>query len=122
MSEAEGAPSDACGAAGPSHYVQTVNDRYAVFDKYTGQMLHGFPKPGYSLYANISDSTYSGAEACRSYTNGDTTVLWDQLAERWVFSEFAWIDFSTGPFFQVVFIVKTCSSSIYDCFLVFRSI
>jgi hypothetical protein len=34
-------------------------------------------------------------------------VAWDQLAERWVFSEFAWLDSDTGPYFQCFAISKT---------------
>lgn len=99
LAQADGSPSDSCGAVGPSHYVQTVNDRIAVFDKSTGQMLDGYPKPGYDLYSQFP-GTSEAAEACRTATWGDNTVQWDRNAERWVFSEFAWID-DYGPYYQV---------------------
>lgn len=90
---------DSCGAAGPSHYVQTVNDRYAAYDKYTGDMLEGYPKYGYELYSQFDDGS-EGSNACRTSTFGDNTVLWDRNAERWVFSEFAWLN-DAGPYYQV---------------------
>ncbi len=97
-----GAPSDACGAVGPNNYVQAVNDQYAIFDK-SGNMLAGYPKDGSALYASFNDGT-AGATACRTATNGDPVVQYDKLANRWIFTEFAWLSANSdsGPFYQVM--------------------
>lgn len=96
-------PSDSCGAAGPSNYVQVVNDRYAIFDKFTGEMLTS--QNGKQLYATFDDGT-EGSDSCRTACRGDPTVAWDQHAERWVFSEFAWVN-DDGPYFQCFAVSKT---------------
>jgi hypothetical protein len=101
-----GAPSDACGAVGPSHYFQVVNNRYAIYSK-TGTLLSG-PNSGNSMFAAFSGST-AGAVACRTATNGDPTVQYDKMAQRWIFTEFAWTaaNDATGPYFQCVAVSKT---------------
>lgn len=97
-----GAPSDSCGTAGLNHYIQVVNDKYAIFNKATGAMLSGYPKNGYQLYASFNDGT-AGSDACRTSTHGDPTIQYDEFADRWVFTEFAWTSANdnTGPYFQV---------------------
>mmetsp|Transcript_14373 Transcript_14373/g.15031 ORF Transcript_14373/g.15031 Transcript_14373/m.15031 type:complete len:1153 (+) Transcript_14373:2-3460(+) len=100
-----GAPSDSCMTVGPSHFVQVVNDKYAIFDKTTGNMLSGYPKPGYQLYSSFNDGT-NGALACRTSTQGDPTVQYDKFANRWVFSEFAWTS-DSGPYYQCFAVSKT---------------
>ena len=84
-----GAPSDACGGVGLIYYVQGLS----------GVMLSGSPKSGYELYALFDDGT-AGSNACRTSTYGDPTVQYDKFADRWVFTEFAWIS-ASGPYFQV---------------------
>lgn len=100
-------PSDANLAVGPDHVVQVANDQYAIFDK-AGNLFPGYPKAGTELYALFNDGTV-GATACRTSTFGDPVVQYDKLADRWVLTEFAWLDadFGTGPYFQV--------SNKYDC-------
>ena len=97
-----GAPSDSCGANGLTYYIQVVNDQYAIFNKATGTMLSGYPKPGYALYSSFNDGS-AGSTACRTSTNGDPTVQYDKFADRWVFTEFAWTsaNSNSGPYYQV---------------------
>jgi hypothetical protein len=96
------APSDANLAVGPNYVVQVANDQYTIFDK-TGNMLAGYPKAGFELYALFNDGT-DGATACRTSTKGNPVVQYDKLSDRWIFTELAYLDvnFGTGPYFQVM--------------------
>ncbi len=66
-------PPDPTGAVGPNHYVHSVNSAIKIFNK-TGGLLLG-PVSLASFLGNGSN-------------NGDPIVLYDQLADRWVVSEF----------------------------------
>ena len=71
-------PPDTNGAVGPNHYVQMVNTELAVFNKTTGTMISG-PTPIKALWS-------SGE--CASRDDGDPIVVYDQLADRWLISQF----------------------------------
>lgn len=66
-------PPDPTGAAGPNHYVHSVNSLVKIFDK-TGNLLVG----------PVSLAAFLGIPS----NNGDPIVLYDQLADRWIVSEF----------------------------------
>ncbi len=72
-------PPDPVGDVGPNHYVEMVNLAYAVFSK-TGQKLLGPVDTG-TLWAGfvIPDCTDA---------SGDPVVVYDQLADRWILSQF----------------------------------
>ena len=93
-----GAPPDTNGAAGLTQYVQWVNLSFAVFDKSTGAITFG-PVAGNSLWQGFGGN-------CETNNDGDPIVLYDKLADRWVFSQFSvrtpGVPNSLGPFFQCV--------------------
>ncbi len=91
-------PSDANGAVGRSYYVQTVNMNYAVYSKVTGTLIAG-------PYTN--NTIWSGFGGyCQAYNRGDPVVLYDQFADRWLISQFAFnSDF--GPYYQCLAISST---------------
>lgn len=66
-------PPDPTGAVGPNHYVHSVNSLVKIFDK-TGTLLLG----------PVNLATFLGIPS----NNGDPIVLYDQLADRWMVSEF----------------------------------
>ena len=66
-------PPDPTGAVGPNHYVHSVNSLVKIFDK-TGTLLVG----------PVALGTFLGIPS----NSGDPIVLYDQLADRWVVSEF----------------------------------
>src|SRR5207247_2980269 len=74
------APPDTNGAVGPNHFVQTVNVSFAVFSK-TGGVLYG-PAAINPLWAGFGG-------LCQADNDGDQTVIYDQLADRWVIQQFA---------------------------------
>ena len=74
-------PPDTIGDVGPNHYVEAVNSSFKVFDK-NGNTLAG-PTTYNSLFAPLTGTPCSGAN------DGDPFVFYDQLADRWVISDFA---------------------------------
>src|SRR5262245_47981243 len=95
------APPDTTGDVGPNHYVQWVNLRYAVYNlirdaatkEITGfNLASGFPKQG-----NVVWQGFGGP--CEAFNDGDPIVQYDQLANRWVLTQFA---VSSQPFTQCV--------------------
>src|SRR6266480_6093178 len=74
-------PPDTNGEAGLSQYVQLVNTGFEVFDKATGSSLDG-PAAISTLWAGFGG-------LCQDSGQGDPIVVYDQLADRWVISQFA---------------------------------
>jgi hypothetical protein len=75
------APPDTNGAVGKTQYVQIVNEGYQVFNKSTGASLLG-PNSISSIWAGFGG-------ACETLGQGDPVVLYDQLADRWIITQFA---------------------------------
>jgi len=94
------APPDTTGDVGPNHYVQWVNLRYAIYtltrgvnNEITGfNLVAGFPKNG-----NVVWQGFGGR--CQSDNDGDPIVQYDQLADRWILTQFA---VSGTPYTQCV--------------------
>ena len=97
-------PPDPVGDVGPNHYVQAVNTTFAVFDK-LGNRLVG-PLSLHSLFLSL------GPTPCASLPNrGDPVVLYDELADRWLISQFAFTTDMAGtavaPFNQCLAVSQT---------------
>jgi len=75
------APPDTNGEVGATQYVQIANEGYQVFDKATGSSLLG--------PAGIQTVWQGFGGVCETAGNGDPVVLYDQLADRWIISQFA---------------------------------
>lgn len=71
-------PSDANGAVGPNHFMQTINCVYAIYSK-TGTLVAG-PSNLNTLFSGVTGATYN---------DGDPVVLYDEMADRWVVCEFS---------------------------------
>jgi len=95
------APPDTNGAVGATQYVQWVNESFAVFDKATGAIAAGFPKPGNALWAGFGGG-------CETNNDGDPLVQYDQIANRWVLSQFS---VSTTPYLQCVAVSTTSDAT-----------
>ena len=74
------APSDSNGAVGPNQYFEIVNTSIAVFNK-----------SGVAIYGPVATNTlFTGFGGLFQTDNqGDGTVVYDQLADRWVVTQFA---------------------------------
>jgi hypothetical protein len=98
-----GSPPDTTGAPGLDHYVQWVNVHYAFFTK-DGSVV--------DLVGNdfVSGSAlWNGfGGACEADNDGDPIVVYDQLADRWMMSQFAADSGgTTGPFYQCIAVSQT---------------
>ncbi|MBK8283608.1 MAG: hypothetical protein IPK97_01335 [Ahniella sp.] len=89
-----GVPPDTTGDVGPNHFFQWVNTSWALFNKTTGARVSG-PTAGNSFFAGFGG-------LCQTTNRGDPLVLFDDIAQRWVVSQFAFTAISTGPFLQCV--------------------
>ncbi|HTJ42938.1 MAG TPA: hypothetical protein VL463_12630 [Kofleriaceae bacterium] len=77
---AGGVPPDPDGDIGPDHYVEVVNVSLAVFSR-TGSVVMGPVDTG---------TIWSGFPgACAQTNDGDATVRYDHLADRWVIAQFS---------------------------------
>jgi Carboxypeptidase regulatory-like domain len=75
-------PPDPNGAVGPSQYVQMVNSTFSVYAK-NGTRLSG-PTQINALFQSLPDTS-----RCHIDNSGDPVVIYDQLADRWVLTQFA---------------------------------
>ena len=95
------APPDTNGAVGATQYVQWVNTYFAVFDKSTGAIATGFPKPGNSIWTGFGGG-------CQANNDGDPIVQYDKLANRWILTQFS---VSTLPYMQCVAVSTTSDAT-----------
>src|SRR5580765_1689140 len=72
-------PPDPNGDVGPNHYVEMINLLFAVYSK-SGALLLGPVDTG-TLWSGFSVSDCTDP-------SGDPIVLYDQLADRWILSQF----------------------------------
>lgn len=94
------APPDTTGDVGPNHYVQWVNLRYSIYtlSRDAGNNITAFNLvPGFPKQGNVVWQGFGGR--CQSDNDGDPIVQYDQLADRWVLTQFA---VSATPYTQCV--------------------
>src|SRR5213083_2853281 len=89
------APPDTNGAVGPNHYVETVNTSFAIFNK-SGTPIYG-PVPIKQVWSGFGGG-------CQANNDGDPTVVYDGIADRWVISQFS---VSTLPYLMCVAVSTT---------------
>src|SRR2546430_4438355 len=81
------APPDTNGEVGATQYVQIVNEGFQVFNKSTGGSVYG-PAGITTLWSGFGG-------VCQNNGDGDPVVLYDQLANRWVITQFAGVSVPT---------------------------
>ena len=98
-------PPDTHGDVGPNHYIQSVNSSIKIFDK-SGNALNGVNGTTYNSF--FSGLSTSGTPCGLNQNDGDGFVFYDQLADRWVVSDFAFAALpGPPPFYQCVGVSKT---------------
>lgn len=75
-------PPDTNGDVGPSHYVQTVNLLARIYQK------NGTPV-GNPFRISALFTALPATNVCRTTDDGDPIVLYDELADRWMISQFS---------------------------------
>ena len=93
-------PPDPMGDVGPNHYVELINLAFAVYDK-QGNLLMG-PLAIGDIWSGFT------VEDCTD-PSGDPVVLYDQLVDRWILSQFTTrgLDDPTLPFYDCVAVSQT---------------
>jgi hypothetical protein len=86
----DSAPPDPNGAVGPNHFMEVVNESFAIFNK-SGTPVYG------PVRTNTVWSGFGGG--CQANDDGDAIVEYDKLANRWIISQFS---VSTTPYLQCV--------------------
>ncbi len=88
-------PPDPVGDVGPNHYVAMSNLSFQIFDK-AGNSLFG-PALNNTLWAGFGGD-------CQTDNSGDPIVLYDQISDRWMLSQFT----ASGPtYFNCVAVSQT---------------
>lgn len=79
-------PPDPVGDVGPNHFVQMVNVSFQIWDK--GDPDQGIP-PTILQPATPFNQLFTGTgDVCETHNDGAPTVIYDDLADRWVLSQF----------------------------------
>ena len=88
-------PPDTDGDIGPNHYFQVVNASYGIYNK-----------SGIKLLGPLASSTvWTGMP--NNSNDGDAVVLYDENANRWLFSQFSLPNYPNGPFYQMIAVSQT---------------
>lgn len=77
------APPDTDGEVGLTHFVQMINSVTTIYDK-SGNVVAG-PFASNAIWGGIGGN-------CEAYNQGDPIVLYDDQADRWLVSQFAFPD------------------------------
>src|SRR5712692_4671762 len=93
------APPDTNLSVGATQVVQWVNESFAVFNK-SGALVMG-PTAGNSLWSGFGGG-------CETNNDGDPIVKYDQIAGRWVFTQFS---VGTTPYLQCVAVSTTSDAT-----------
>ena len=93
-----GWPPDPNGDVGPNYYVQVVNTSVGIFNKSTGAQAAAL---------TFNDLISGTGTPCDDSNGGDPVALYDPIGDRYIVSDLAWTNFSTGPFYQCFAVSKT---------------
>ena len=88
-------PPDTYGDVGPNHYFQVVNLSFAIYNK-SGVKILG-PVPNSSIWSGLP----------HNYNWGDGVVIYDDQANRWLFTQFDLGPSGNGPFYENIAISQT---------------
>ncbi|MFI6602343.1 hypothetical protein ACIBHX_39345 [Nonomuraea sp. NPDC050536] len=97
-----GVPPDPNSAVGASQVVELVNTAFAVYSK-TGSLLYG-PADTNTLWSGFGGS-------CQTSNDGDATVRYDNLANRWVITQFANVTSASGPYYECLAVSQTSDAT-----------
>lgn len=96
-----GWPPDPNGDIGLNHYIEAVNEAYAIYSK-TGALLASFTEN--QLWSA------GGTNPCNGNSQGDPIVIYDPQADRWILTHFAF-PISAGnpasPMYECIAVSKT---------------
>src|SRR5439155_10221451 len=91
-------PPDTNGEVGPNHYVQTTNLLVRVWNKAGTPLTAPFKMS--ALFASLGG-------ICSFSDAGDPIAIYDQLADRWLLSQFNFFNLGSPPYHQCIAISTT---------------
>lgn len=89
------APPDCDEDVGPNHCFNVVNCHFSIYDK-AGNLLIG-PIANSAMFTGLPNNS----------NNGDAVVLYDEIENRWIFTQFSLPNYPNGPFFEMVAVSQT---------------
>ncbi len=89
-------------ATNKKYYMQWVNLSYAIWDVSNTPTQIVPPTNGNALWSGFGGP-------CETNNDGDPIVLFDQLAQRWLASQFALPNYGFGPYYQCIAISQTAN-------------
>jgi hypothetical protein len=95
-----GWPPDTNGDVGPNHYIQTVNTSIGIYRKSDGTRLAAF------TFDQFFSQGATGTP-CDNANQGDPVALYDALADRWIITDFAWSNYTSGAMYQCMAVSQT---------------
>ena len=95
-----GWPPDTNGDVGPTYFIQAVNTSIGIFRKSDGARVAAF------TFNSLWSSANSGT-ACDTANQGDPTVTYDPIGDRWIVADFGMKSFSSPPFYECIAVSRT---------------
>jgi hypothetical protein len=95
-----GWPPDTNGDVGPNYYVQTVNTSVGIFDKSTGTRVAAF------TFDQLFSQNPTGTP-CDNSNQGDPYGLYDPIGDRYIVTDFAWSNYTSGAMYQCMAVSRT---------------
>jgi hypothetical protein len=95
-----GWPPDTNGDVGPNYYIQAVNTSIGLFDKSTGSRVAAFTFD--ALFSQAPTGT-----PCDNDNQGDPVALYDPIGDRYIVSDFAWSNYTSGAMYQCIAVSRT---------------
>ena len=102
LNNGAGWPPDTVGDVGPNHYIQAVNTSVGIFNKSTGAKITSV------TFGQLWSAAGGGTGTpCDTTHQGDPTVIYDPLADRWIVADFSWSNLMNGPYYECIAVSKT---------------
>jgi hypothetical protein len=95
-----GWPPDTNGDVGPNYYVETVNTSVGIFDKSTGTRVAAF------TFDQLFSQSPTGTP-CDNSNQGDPYGLYDPMGDRYIVTDFAWSNYTSGAMYQCMAVSRT---------------
>ena len=93
-------PSDSEGDVGPNHYIEAINESFKIYDK-SGNTLAG-PTTYNSFFAPLT-----GTPCAQRKMTVTHYVMYDQQADRWLITDFAFPSFPGSSFWECIAVSQT---------------
>jgi IPT/TIG domain len=95
-----GWPPDTNGDVGPNFYVETVNTSVGIFNKSTGTRVAAF------TFDQLFSQSPTGTP-CDNSNQGDPYALYDPIGDRYIVTDFAWSNYTSGAMYQCMAVSRT---------------